>query len=126
MSLILVTHDLAVVAQTCDRVAVMYAGSLVESGEVTEIFRQPRHPYTRGLLGSVPRRGAERQPLLSIEGTPPSLAAMPPGCAFHPRCTFRIARCEAERPSLRVVGAGRQAACFRDAEVAGVEGGLHG
>jgi peptide/nickel transport system ATP-binding protein/oligopeptide transport system ATP-binding protein len=122
MSVIFVTHDLGVVAQTCDRVAVMYAGKIVETGGVGDVFRAPRHPYTRGLLGSVPQSGDERRPLLSIEGTPPSLAAMPSGCAFHPRCSFRTARCEAEAPVLEDAGA-HQAACFHQAEVVAAGGG---
>jgi peptide/nickel transport system ATP-binding protein len=125
MSLIMVTHDLGVVAQTCDRVAVMYAGSIVESGGVTEVFRRPCHPYTRGLLGSVPQRGAERRPLLSIEGSPPALSALPSGCAFHPRCDFRIGRCHTEKPALEEVGTGLAAACFREKDVARAGGGLH-
>jgi len=116
MSVIFVTHDLGVVAQTCDRVAVMYAGRIVETGAVSEVFRAPHHPYTRGLLGSVPQSGDERRPLLSIEGTPPALSAMPKGCAFHPRCTFRSVRCEVELPLLGDIGA-HVAACFHQAEV---------
>ncbi|HVI89786.1 MAG TPA: ABC transporter ATP-binding protein [Dongiaceae bacterium] len=122
MSVIFVTHDLGVVAQTCDRVAVMYAGRIVETGGVTEVFREPHHPYTRGLLGSVPQSGDERRPLLSIDGTPPSLAAMPRGCAFHPRCAFRTARCETEIPDLESM-TGRSAACFNRAEVVAAGGG---
>jgi len=122
MSVIFVTHDLGVVAQTCDRVAVMYAGKIVETGGVTEVFREPHHPYTRGLLGSVPQSGDEHRPLLSIDGTPPSLAAMPRGCAFHPRCAFRTARCETEIPELETM-TGRSAACFHQAEVAAAGGG---
>jgi peptide/nickel transport system ATP-binding protein len=125
MSVIFVTHDLGVVAQTCDRVAVMYAGNIVESGAVIEVFRRPHHPYTRGLLGSVPQGGDERKPLLSIEGTPPSLAAMPSGCAFHPRCSFRVERCLVEKPPLEVIGAERLVACFRHEAVAAAGGGLH-
>ncbi|MDX7950520.1 ABC transporter ATP-binding protein [Lichenihabitans sp. Uapishka_5] len=117
MSVILVTHDLGVVAQTCDRVAVMYAGRLVESGPVGALFAAPRHPYTRGLLGSVPRAGTERRPLLSIEGTPPSLAAMPAGCAFHPRCSFQTERCRHDAPPLAPVTPDRRAACWHQDRV---------
>ncbi len=92
MGVILVTHDLGVVAQSCDRVAVMYAGRIVETGPVAALFAEPHHAYTRGLLGSVPRAGGERRPLLSIDGTPPGLGARPPGCAFHPRCGFATDR----------------------------------
>ena len=118
MGVILVTHDLGVVAQTCDRVAVMYAGRIVESGTVAAVFAHPRHAYTRGLLGSVPRGGTERQPLLSIEGTPPSLGAMPPGCAFNPRCSFATELCRREIPPLDVVAPGQIAACWHHAAVA--------
>ena len=116
MSVIFVTHDLGVVAQTCDRVAVMYAGKIVETGDVSAVFQAPHHPYTRGLLGSVPQSGDEHRPLMSIEGTPPSLAAMPKGCAFHPRCSFRTARCTVETPVLGDI-ATHAAACFHQAEV---------
>ncbi|MBP0616846.1 ABC transporter ATP-binding protein [Jiella mangrovi] len=118
MSVVFVTHDLGVVAGTCDRMAVMYAGRIVESGTVAEIFARPHHPYTRGLLGSVPRGGAERTMLTSIEGTPPSLAVIPQGCAFHPRCAYAVEHCVAKRPALERIGLGRMVACFREAEVA--------
>ena len=117
MSVVLVTHDLGVVAETCDRMAVMYAGRIVETGSVADIFAVPHHPYTRGLLGSVPQGGG-RTPLLSIEGTPPGLAEIPAGCAFHPRCGFMTERCVAERPDLREIGADRQVACHHDDRVA--------
>ena len=119
MSVVLVTHDLGVVAATCDRMAVMYAGRIVEEGDVTAIFARPNHAYTRGLLGSVPQAGTERSMLLSIDGTPPGLANIPPGCAFNPRCTFATGVCRIERPELADVGAGHRAACHnRDAVVA--------
>jgi peptide/nickel transport system ATP-binding protein len=118
MSVLFVTHDLGVVAATCDRMTVMYAGRVVETGTVAKVFATPHHPYTRGLLGSVPSAGAERRMLLSIEGTPPSLLSLPAGCAFHPRCAFAVERCRAERPALEAVAAGREVACFRHLEVA--------
>jgi peptide/nickel transport system ATP-binding protein len=117
MSIILVTHDLGVVAQTCDRMAVMYAGRVVESGPVGSVFAAPRHAYTLGLLGSVPRGGAERRPLRSIEGMPPPLTDVPEGCAFHPRCRFATARCRASRPVLEPAGTDRLVACFHQDEV---------
>ncbi|WP_213879274.1 ABC transporter ATP-binding protein [Pseudomonas sp. dw_358] len=111
MGMIFVTHDLSVVAQLCDRVAVMYAGRIVESGPVGEIFRRPRHPYTQGLMASVPRLGGERLPLQSIDGTPPSLAALPGGCSFHPRCSYRSELCLREVPPLLTLSEGHAAAC---------------
>ena len=123
MGVIIVTHDLGVVAQSCDRVAVMYAGRIVEGGGVAPVFASPRHAYTRGLIGSVPRAGGERRPLLSIDGTPPGLAARPGGCAFHPRCSFATQKCRHETPPLVEVApqAGspeRLAACWHHAAVA--------
>ncbi|CAN5431206.1 ABC transporter ATP-binding protein [soil metagenome] len=118
MSVVFVTHDLGVIAATCDRMAVMYAGRIVETGSVAEVFAEPHHPYTRGLLGSVPRSGAERTMLLSIEGTPPSLTALPAGCAFHPRCAFATERCRAERPPLETFTPSREVACFHHERVA--------
>jgi peptide/nickel transport system ATP-binding protein/oligopeptide transport system ATP-binding protein len=118
MSVVFVTHDLGVVAATCDRMAVMYAGRIVETGTVAQVFAEPHHPYTRGLLGSVPRIGAERSMLLSIEGTPPGLTDLPNGCAFHPRCSFATDRCRVERPPLETFAAGREAACFHHRTVA--------
>jgi len=120
MSVLFVTHDLGVVAATCDRMAVMYAGRIVETGSVAEVFAEPHHPYTRGLLGSVPRTGAERTALMAVEGTPPSLTALPAGCAFHPRCSFATERCRAERPALEPFAAGRETACFHHREVAAI------
>jgi peptide/nickel transport system ATP-binding protein len=117
MSVVLVTHDLGVVAATCDRMAVMYAGRIVEEGDVTEVFSQPHHAYTRGLLGSVPQAGTERSMLLSIDGTPPGLMAIPEGCAFNPRCNFATLICRQSRPDLS--GNGHRAACHNaDAVVA--------
>ncbi len=123
MSVIFVTHDLGVVAATCDRIAVMYAGRLIETGSVAGVFARPAHAYTRGLLGSVPRAGAERAPLLSIEGTPPALADIPPGCAFAPRCALAEPACHAARPALALVGDGHHSACLRAADVL-AQGGL--
>lgn len=117
MSVVLVTHDLGVVAATCDRMAVMYAGRIVEEGDVTDVFAQPHHAYTRGLLGSVPQAGTERSMLLSIDGTPPGLMAIPEGCAFNPRCDFATLICRQSRPDLS--GNGHRAACHNaDAVVA--------
>ncbi len=117
MSVILVTHDLGVVAATCDRMAVMYAGRIVETGTVQQVFDQPMHAYTRGLLGSVPRAGTERTKLVSIEGTPPGLAAIPQGCAFHPRCDFATDLCRSTQPQTTTLTTDRQVACHHRAEV---------
>ena len=119
MSVVLVTHDLGVVAATCDRMAVMYAGRIVETGTVPEVFARPLHAYTRGLLGSVPHAGTERSMLLTIEGTPPPLDAVPSGCAFNPRCEFATDPCRARVPPLEEVAPGRSVACHnRDAVAA--------
>jgi oligopeptide/dipeptide ABC transporter ATP-binding protein len=118
MSVILVTHDLGVVAQTCDRVAVMYAGQIMEVGPVVEVFRNPRHAYTLGLLGSIPRGGAMRQPLRSIEGAPPSLIDLPPGCPFAPRCSFVTDACRQRRPDLVQVAPDHLSACVHHDQVA--------
>jgi peptide/nickel transport system ATP-binding protein len=118
MSVILVTHDLGVVAQTCDRVAVMYAGRIMEVGPVVEVFRKPRHAYTLGLLGSIPSGGANRQALRSIDGAPPSLVDLPPGCAFAPRCGFVTDACRAHRPDLVRVDPDHISACIHHDRVA--------
>jgi oligopeptide/dipeptide ABC transporter ATP-binding protein len=97
VALIFVTHNLGIIAKMCDRVAVMYAGRIVEQAPVRELFNAPKHPYTRALLGSVPKLGS-KEPLYSITGQPPNLADLPSGCAFHPRCPEALARCVTEMP----------------------------
>ncbi len=111
LSLLLITHDLGVIAETADRVAVMYAGRIVESGAVREIFRQPQHPYTRGLLASMPG-GAPGTRLHAIEGTVPALGALPAGCAFNPRCPDRFEPCTLAPPGDYVTGPGHRAKCY--------------
>jgi oligopeptide transport system ATP-binding protein len=115
-SIILITHDLGVVAGLCDRVMVMYAGRPVEFGPAAQVFYDPQHPYTQALLQSMPRidmpLGAE---LAAIGGQPPNLQNLPPGCAFAPRCAHREALCE-ERPILRSIGSGRMKACHREVQ----------
>jgi oligopeptide transport system ATP-binding protein len=111
MSLILITHDLGVIAETADRVAVMYAGRIVETGPMREVFRRPAHPYTIGLMRSIPRLDVRGRRLLAIGGSPPVLSKLPPGCAFRPRCDHAGPPCAEERPDLLPLGAGRASAC---------------
>ncbi|MGB6026234.1 MAG: ABC transporter ATP-binding protein [Candidatus Sulfotelmatobacter sp.] len=112
LAMLFISHDLAVVSQVADRVAVMYAGSVVELGTKQEIFRVPAHPYTRGLLEAVPDLKTDRRlPLGTIEGTVPPLQNMPPGCAFEPRCGFRVAECARELPPLVEVAQDHWARC---------------
>ncbi|MEU8617193.1 ABC transporter ATP-binding protein [Streptomyces sp. NPDC048623] len=100
MGLILITHDLGVVADVADKIAVMYAGRIVEQAPVHEIYKAPAHPYTRGLLDSIPRLDQKGQELYAIKGLPPNLLAIPPGCAFNPRCPLARDRCRVEEPPL--------------------------
>jgi oligopeptide/dipeptide ABC transporter ATP-binding protein len=110
--MLFISHDLAVVSQVSDRIAVMYAGALVEMGPANAVFHTPVHPYTRGLLNSVPTlRTDRRQPLRTIDGTVPSITALPPGCAFEPRCDFRVHSCSTELPPLIEVRPGHVARC---------------
>jgi len=110
---ILITHNLGVVAGMCERVMVMYAGRVVESGPTVDVFAHPKHPYTWSLLRSIPRLDAERhEPLKPIEGLPPDLIDLPPGCAFHPRCQFKVERCSRDTPVLNRVGETQLAACW--------------
>ena len=117
MGLILITHDLGVVADVADRIAVMYAGRIVERAEVGEIYARPAHPYTKGLLESIPRLDQKGQKLSAIGGLPPNLTRIPPGCAFHPRCVLAQDICTTERPELLDVGPQRQSACHFSQEV---------
>jgi oligopeptide/dipeptide ABC transporter ATP-binding protein len=112
LAMLFISHDLAVVSQIADRVAVMYSGSVVELGARRDIFQAPAHPYTRGLLHAVPDLKTDRaRPLQTIDGTVPALHAMPPGCSFEPRCEFRITECARELPPLVEVAAGHWARC---------------
>jgi oligopeptide/dipeptide ABC transporter ATP-binding protein len=112
VSLVFVSHDLAVIAQTCTRIAVMYAGQVVETGTVDAVFREPRHPYTLGLLRSVPDFDVVREHLSSIPGSPPDLAAPPAGCRFHPRCPFVHDDCRNDPIPLIELGGDRAARCL--------------
>jgi peptide/nickel transport system ATP-binding protein len=110
-AVMLVTHDMGVIAETCDRVAVMYAGRIVEIGPVADVIHRPAHPYTVGLMGSIPAMDQDRDRLLQIDGAMPRLNAIPAGCAFNPRCPKVFDRCRAQRPDLAEAGATR-AACW--------------
>jgi peptide/nickel transport system ATP-binding protein len=110
-AVMLITHDMGVIAETADRVAVMYAGRIAEIGPVADVIHRPRHPYTAGLMGSIPSMAHETERLVQIEGSMPRLTEIPPGCAFHPRCDKAFARCSRERPELMPAGAS-QAACW--------------
>ncbi|MDX3852470.1 ABC transporter ATP-binding protein [Streptomyces sp. AK02-01A] len=111
MGLILITHDLGVVADVADRIAVMYAGRIVETAPVHDIYRAPAHPYTRGLLDSIPRLDQKGRQLYAIKGLPPNLLDIPPGCAFNPRCPLARDVCRTEVPPLYEVAPGRRSAC---------------
>ncbi|MDH7486653.1 MAG: ABC transporter ATP-binding protein [Anaerolineae bacterium] len=120
MAIIWITHDLGVVAGLAERVIVMYAGYIVEEAPVKEVYGNPRHPYTLGLLGSIPRLDEVRKAKLTpIEGLPPDLIDPPPNCPFAPRCRFRIARCLEENPPLEPVGPGHRIACWVDVKTGG-------
>ncbi|MBC6460088.1 ABC transporter ATP-binding protein [Actinomadura sp. HBU206391] len=119
MGLVLITHDLGVVAGVADRIVVMYAGSVMEESPVRELYRRPAHPYTVGLLASVPRLDRRGEPLVPIKGAPPDASALPPGCPFAPRCPRAEEICTRERPALSRVGDGHSAACHFAEEVFG-------
>jgi peptide/nickel transport system ATP-binding protein len=110
-AVMLITHDMGVIAETCDRVAVMYAGRVAEIGPVHDVIHSPAHPYTVGLMGSIPALDEDRERLLQIDGSMPRLTAIPTGCAFNPRCEKAFGRCRVERPDLLAAGATR-AACW--------------
>jgi peptide/nickel transport system ATP-binding protein len=110
-AVMLVTHDMGVIAETCDRVAVLYAGRVAEIGPVGDVIHRSRHPYTAGLMGSIPSMDVDRDRLLQIDGAMPRLNAIPPGCAFNPRCPQAMERCRRERPDLLQAGTTR-AACW--------------
>jgi oligopeptide/dipeptide ABC transporter ATP-binding protein len=111
MGLILITHDLGVVADVADRVAIMYAGKIVETGSIFDVYKNPAHPYTQGLMASIPRLDQKGDKLTPITGAPPSLMRIPSGCSFNPRCPYAQERCTQEEPPMYEVGPGRNSAC---------------
>ena len=111
VALIFVTHNLGIVAKMCDKVAVMYAGRIVEMQSVRGLFYRPRHPYTKALLDSIPKLGT-KEPLYAIPGQPPDLSTLPPGCSFHPRCRLAMDRCRTEEPGEFPMGDGATARCW--------------
>jgi oligopeptide transport system ATP-binding protein len=117
-AMVIITHNLGVVARYASRVVVMYGGKIIETGSARDIYHDPRHPYTLGLLASVPRLDAiERTKLDAIEGLPPDLIGLPEGCSFAPRCRFAVERCTQESPQLKATGEGHEAACWRSEEL---------
>jgi peptide/nickel transport system ATP-binding protein len=114
MAVMLVTHDMGVIAEACDRVAVMYAGRIVEIGPVRKVIHSPAHPYTVGLMGAIPAMSGEREQLVQIDGAMPRLGEIPGGCAFHPRCPQAWTHCRSERPELMPVGTSRAACWLHD------------
>jgi len=113
MAILIITHDLGVIAEVADEVIVMYAGKIVESAPVADLFADPQHPYTIGLLGSIPRLDVDRERLSTIEGTVPSPNNQPKGCRFSPRCPFADRQCREEPPPLRDISAGHKVACWK-------------
>lgn len=120
MAVVLITHDLALVAEQADKVVIMYAGSVVETGAVADVFGAPTHPYTKGLLDSVPVSAERGADLKSIGGTPPDLHSIPSGCVYQARCPLARERCVTERPALRTTGAGQASACHYSEETRNV------
>lgn len=113
MSVLFITHDLGVVAQNCDRVVVMYAGKIVEVAEVCELFDHPAHPYTQGLIMSIPKMSSDVEELYSIDGSIPSFGSLPGGCTFGPRCPYFTEECTKSEPALKDIGGGHLCACHR-------------
>ena len=109
--MILITHDLSVIAETCDRVAIMYAGKIVEIGDVISIFKDPKHPYTKGLVKAFPSIYGPRELPASISGTPPNLLNPPSGCRFHPRCPYVMDICKVEEPEMKRINEKQYVAC---------------
>ncbi len=122
LAVLIITHNLGVVARYAHRVNVMYAGKIIERGDAEDIYTRPKHPYTHGLLKSVPRLDQPKKEKLDpIQGMPPDLISLPPGCAFRPRCPFATARCETDIPPLTAVGEGHVAACWESDKLTAIE-----
>jgi len=113
VSILLITHDMGLIAEVCDRVAVMYAGCILETADVFSLFRNPRHPYTRGLVNSIPSLDKDSETLVSIPGRVPNPLELPAGCVFQPRCSFATGICSIDRPLLQRLGNGTEVACHR-------------
>jgi len=112
-AIIFITHDLGIVANMCDRVAVMYAGKIVEQAEVRTIFHSPKHPYTKGLMDSIPKLGEKKERLQAIDGQPPDLGNLPNGCRFSPRCPYVLPACHQEEPPIEAISEDHEIRCFR-------------
>jgi len=112
MGLVMITHDLGIVAETCDRVAIMYAGKIVETGKVDRVFQSPAHPYTEALMKALPKMDEKRTKLFQIEGEPPNLLNLPAGCSFWPRCHYAIEKCRREYPPVMPLKGGGEVACW--------------
>lgn len=112
LAVIVITHDLSIISETCERMAIMYAGKIVELGDVTVMFKEPLHPYTQGLIGAFPNIREERRKMESIAGSPPNLLKPPSGCRFHPRCKYAMEICKKEEPEYKEVTPGHYVACF--------------
>ena len=111
LSMVMISHDLSIVAEVCEKIAIMYAGSIVEYGDVESVFKEPLHPYTQGLLGAFPSIKGEKKKLISIPGQPPDLLHPPTGCRFHPRCPYVFDRCKTDVPELLPSDGMHAAAC---------------
>ncbi|MEL3909076.1 MAG: ABC transporter ATP-binding protein [Treponemataceae bacterium] len=122
-SMIMITHDLGIVAEICDNVAIMYAGSVIEYGSVKDIYTEPKHPYTIGLFNSIPKLDDDDEKLHVIKGMPPNPVDLPSGCRFHPRCDFAEERCKNECPSMYTIDDNHTVACFKFAETKNFENG---
>ena len=125
MGIIMITHDLGIVSEMCDRVIVMYTGQVVEQGPIRDIMEHPLHPYTQGLIAAIPQIGEVKEKLQNIKGMVPSLDRMPEGCSFHPRCPYAMEVCKKQRPELISVEGTRQVRCFKHA-IQGEGDTIHG